>query len=93
MSFHTPLAIWPPEARFESNKPLSFSSDIWTLACTIWTIIAQRLLFKGFIAAENDMTCEHVDTLGTLPPEWCERWDARRDKFTEDGKPINRNPF
>ncbi|KAB8247395.1 kinase-like domain-containing protein [Aspergillus flavus] len=34
-------------------------------------------LFEGFLATEDDMTCEHVDTLG----------------FTEDGTPINRNPY
>lgn len=32
---HTPLLIRPPEARFELTKPLTFSSDIWTLSCTI----------------------------------------------------------
>ncbi|KAJ5405310.1 hypothetical protein N7465_006594 [Penicillium sp. CMV-2018d] len=80
----------PPEARFEPNKPLSFSSDIWTLACTIWSIIAQRPLFEGVLATEDDMTCEHVDTLGVLPPEWWKRWEARQNKFTKDGKPINR---
>jgi serine/threonine protein kinase len=90
---HTPLVIRPPEARFEPNNPLSFSSDIWTLAYTIWSIIAQRPLFEGFLATEDDITCEHVDTLGILPPEWWGRWEARRLKFTEDGKPINRNPF
>ncbi|KAJ5506482.1 hypothetical protein N7453_005439 [Penicillium expansum] len=89
----TPLVIRPPEARFEPNKPLSCSSDIWTLACTIWSIIAQRPLFEGFFATENDMTCEHVDTLGVLPPEWWSKWDARYDKFTEDGTPINREYF
>ncbi|KAK6826749.1 hypothetical protein RU639_004558 [Aspergillus parasiticus] len=90
---HTPLVIRPPEARFESNKPLSFQSDIWTLACTIWSIIAQRPLFEGFLATADDMTCEHVDTLGVLPPEWWKKWEARRQKFTEDGTPINRNPY
>ncbi|GFG26633.1 serine/threonine-protein kinase SRPK [Aspergillus udagawae] len=89
----TPLVIRPPEARFEPNKPLSFSSDIWSLACTIWTIIAQRPLFEGFLATEDDMTCEHVDTLGTLPPEWWKTWEARQHKFAEDGTPLNRNPF
>lgn len=39
------------------------------------------------------MTCEHVDTLGILPLEWWERWEARRLKFTEDGKPINHSHF
>ncbi|GFF50223.1 serine/threonine-protein kinase SRPK [Aspergillus udagawae] len=89
----TPLVIPPPEARFEPNKPLSFSSDIWSLACTIWTIIAQRPLFEGFLATEDDMTCEHVDTLGTLLPEWWKTWEARQHKFAEDGTPLNRNPF
>lgn len=90
---HTPLVVRPPEARFERKKPLSFASDIWTVACTVWAIIAQRPLFEGFLATEDDMTCEHVDTLGILPPEWWERWEARRHMFTEDGTPINRNPF
>lgn len=88
-----PLVIRPPEARFESDKPLSFSSDIWTLACTIWSIIAQRPLFEGLLATEDDVTCEQVDTLGVLPPEWWRKWEARRDKFSEDDKPLNRNPF
>jgi serine/threonine-protein kinase SRPK3 len=90
---HTPLVIRPPEARFEPTKSLSPSSDIWTLACSIWAIIAQRPLFEGFLATEDDMTCEHVDALGILPPEWCEKWKARRHQFTEDGMPMNRNPF
>ncbi|KAF7715889.1 Uncharacterized protein PECH_005775 [Penicillium ucsense] len=89
----TPLVIRPPEARFEPDEPLSFSSDIWTLACTIWSIIAQRPLFEGFLATEDDITCEQVDTLGVLPPEWWRKWEARRHKFSEDGKPMNRNPF
>jgi serine/threonine protein kinase len=90
---HTPLVSRPPEARFEPDKPLSFSSDIWSLACTIWSIIAQRPLFEGFIATEDYMTCEQVDTLGILPSEWWRRWEARHEKFTEDGKPINRKYF
>ncbi|RAH71180.1 kinase-like protein [Aspergillus aculeatinus CBS 121060] len=89
----TPLVIRPPECRFEPHKPLSYVSDIWTLACTIWSIIAQRPLFEGFLATEDDMTREHVDTLGILPLEWWRGWEARREKFTEDGRPINRNPF
>ncbi|KAE8366542.1 kinase-like domain-containing protein [Aspergillus caelatus] len=90
---HAPLAVRPPEARFEPNKPLSFPSDIWTLACTIWAIIAQRPLFEGFLTTEDDMACEYVDTLGALPPEWWKKWEARQHKFTEDGMPINRNPY
>ncbi|KAJ6145280.1 kinase-like protein [Penicillium chermesinum] len=78
---------------FPLSKERKYGSHIWTLACTIWSIIAQRPLFEGFLATEDDMTCEHVDTLGILPLEWWKRWEARRLKFTEDGKPMNRNPF
>ncbi|KAJ6093034.1 protein kinase domain protein [Penicillium sp. IBT 16267x] len=86
---HTPLLIRPPEARFEPTKPLTFSSDIWTLACTIWDIIAQRSLFEGFFTNEDDMTCQQIGALGRLPTEWWEKWEAR-DKFTE---PLNRSQY
>lgn len=74
-------------------RPLSFPSDIWSMACTIWTIIAQCPLFEGFLASEDDMTCEHVDALGILPPEWWMKWEGRRNKFSEDGTPINRASY
>ncbi|PYI11614.1 kinase-like protein [Aspergillus sclerotiicarbonarius CBS 121057] len=86
----TPLVIRPPEARFEPTRPLSFPSDIWSLACSIWDILGQRSLFEGFLATEDYMTREQVDTLGVLPPEWWERWSARHDKFDENGVPKNR---
>lgn len=66
---------------------------MWTLACIMWSIIAQRPLFEGFLATEDDMTTEHVDALGILPPEWWAIWEARADRFTKDGVPLNRNPF
>ncbi|KAJ5699839.1 hypothetical protein N7536_002852 [Penicillium majusculum] len=45
---HKTLSILqPPEARF-FDEPLSFASDIWTLACTIWEIFGQRPLFEAF---------------------------------------------
>ncbi|KAM4055121.1 kinase [Hirsutella rhossiliensis] len=74
---YTPLEIRPPEARFEPTTPLSFASDIWSLACTIWAIIGQRSLFDSLLATEDDITCEHVEALGCLPPEWLEKWGAR----------------
>ncbi|KAJ5139328.1 uncharacterized protein N7515_004176 [Penicillium bovifimosum] len=90
---HTPLVGRPSEARFEPHKPLSFPSDIWSLGCSLWDIIGQSSLFDGMFATEDSITCEHVDTLGMLPPEWWDKWEGRHDSFTEDGKPINRNPY
>lgn len=86
----TPLAIRPPEARLKPTIPLSFSSDIWTLACTIWGIIAQRPFFEGFLTNEDDMTCQQIAALGPLPTEWWKKWDRRNNHFTHDGVPNNR---
>ncbi|KPM45164.1 hypothetical protein AK830_g1413 [Neonectria ditissima] len=86
---HTPLSMRPPEARFEPAKPLSFSSDIWTLACAIWGILGQRSLFDGFLATPDDITSEQVDALGILPPEWWRNWEARGEWFTEAGRPTD----
>ncbi|KAJ5963344.1 uncharacterized protein N7479_003220 [Penicillium vulpinum] len=90
---HTPLVGRPPEARFEPHKPLSFLSDIWSLGCTLWNIIGQSSLFDGMFATEDSITCEQVDALGILPPEWWYKWEGRHSRFTEDGKPINRAPY
>jgi serine/threonine protein kinase len=92
---HTPLLIRPPAARFEPTRPLTFSSDIWTLAYIIWDIIAQKPLFEGFLTNEDVMTYQQIDALGRLPTEWWEQWEGRRGRFTERGEPINlsRSPY
>ncbi|KAL4780669.1 kinase domain-containing protein [Aspergillus varians] len=87
---HSPHIYRAPKTRFEPAKPISFPSDIWSLACTIWDIVGQSPLFEGFLADEDDITREQVDALGILPLEWWDKWDARRNKFSVDGKPMNR---
>ncbi|KND88535.1 hypothetical protein TOPH_06868 [Tolypocladium ophioglossoides CBS 100239] len=74
---YTPICLQPPETRFESTKPLSFSSDIWTLACSFWEILGQRSLFDGFLATEDDITRDQVEALGVLPAEWWGSWEER----------------
>ncbi|GAB1209820.1 hypothetical protein APSETT445_008605 [Aspergillus pseudonomiae] len=86
----TPLLVRPPEARFEPNKPLPFPPDIWTLACTIWDIIAQRSLFEGFLTNEDDMTRQQIELLGPLPAEWWRKWEVGRVDFAKHGEPIDR---
>lgn len=44
-------------------------------------------------ATEDSTTCEQVDALGMLPSEWWHKWEGRHRRFTEDGKPINRDPY
>jgi serine/threonine-protein kinase SRPK3 len=83
----TPWMIQPPEARFESSKPLSFPSDIWGLGFAVWTIFGQRPLHDSFLFSRDDALADQVDALGPLPPEWWKQWEARSKRFTDDGQP------
>ncbi|KAJ5188447.1 hypothetical protein N7491_004772 [Penicillium cf. griseofulvum] len=90
---HTPLINRPPEVRFEPHKSISFPSDVWSLGCAVWNIIAQSPLFDQYIISGDDLTCEQVEALGILPPEWWCQWEGRHGRFTEDGKPMNRKSY
>ena len=86
---NTPLKERPPEARFErKKKPFSFPSDIWSVACAVWSLLCQRPLFQPFFPIDDEITCEQVDALGILPPEWWQRWEARGEYFNNDGTPL-----
>lgn len=89
---NTPVEIRPPEAFFQPSRPLSFPADIWSMACTIWAIIAQKSLFYGFFSSQNYIIREQIDALGMIPPEWWHRWEAKGLWFTEAGKPIQEIP-
>ncbi|PLB45709.1 hypothetical protein P170DRAFT_512354 [Aspergillus steynii IBT 23096] len=84
-SSKTHSLLQPPEARF-SDEPLSFASDIWTLACTIWEIVGQRPLFHAFRPTADRVTAEQVEVIGILPPEWWGKWDRRLEWFNEEGE-------
>jgi hypothetical protein len=44
-------------------------------------------LFEDILATPDDITAEQVDTRGSLPPRWWEKWEARHKYFDENGKP------
>ncbi|KAL2829084.1 hypothetical protein BJY01DRAFT_255161 [Aspergillus pseudoustus] len=56
----------PPEAYFRPDKPISFASDIWTLACAIWSIFSSRPLFDATLATHDDISSQQADILGSL---------------------------
>lgn len=89
--FHsnTPLTVRPPEARFAPEKPLSFAADIWTLACSIWTILGQRPLVDIFSFTEDYVTREQVDALGRLPEDWSARRDTQSQYFDSQGNLLD----
>lgn len=85
---HALMRTQPPESRFEPTRPVSFSSDIWTLGCAVWDILGQKSLFCGDWATEDTITCEQVDALGVPPAKWWKSWEARLKWFSEDGTSI-----
>lgn len=82
-TLHTPILLLPPETLF--LEKLGPSSDIWTLACTLFEILGERGLFEAFIPNESDLIAEMVSTLGKLPTRWWNQWQKRPDYFLEDG--------
>ncbi|KAE8383523.1 kinase-like domain-containing protein [Aspergillus bertholletiae] len=75
---HTPLAMRPPEARFEPQAPLSYSADIWSLAIAIWEILGMKAILQ-------------IDVLGPLPPKWWDCWEERGQFFDAGGRRPRQN--
>ncbi|KAK2765450.1 hypothetical protein FQN54_008303 [Arachnomyces sp. PD_36] len=89
---HAPLPVSPPEVLFDPQGKLSFPSDIWTLACAIWSIFGMRSLFDGTLATHHDIASQQIDTLGlsSFPSEWWNTWQERHEYFDNDGQPKGR---
>ncbi|KAF4182996.1 hypothetical protein CNMCM7927_009373 [Aspergillus lentulus] len=64
---HTPLAVRPPEARFEPQAPLSYSADIWSLATTIWEILGMKAIFSSEFATADELVAQQIDVLELCP--------------------------
>ena len=58
--YHAPLPVLPPEAIFDPQKPISYASDIWTLACAIWSVFGMRSLFDGMLATRDDIASRYI---------------------------------
>lgn len=86
---YTPLVIRPPEAFFEPTTPLSFASDIWSLGCTIFELLAHRSLIDGIITPQDEITAQQVHLQGPLPSEWWDTWEKRSKWFDEAGTPLS----
>lgn len=87
LTAHTPLLRAPPESRFtESDEPLSFPGDIWTLACNIWDIFGSAPPFEAFPVTLDEVTIEHVEMLGKLPDRWWKKWEERNNWFDDDAR-------
>lgn len=86
---YTPLVLRPPEAFFEPATPLTFASDIWSLGCVIFELLAHRSLIDGFLAPQDEITAQQVELQGLMPPEWWGKWEKRPKWYDEGGKPLS----
>ncbi|WQF77336.1 Putative protein kinase [Colletotrichum destructivum] len=83
---YTPLVIRPPEGFFEPKTPLSLASDIWSLGCTVFELLAHRSLIDGILAPQDEIMAQQIHLQGPLPSEWWDSWEERneRDIWTWD---------
>ncbi|KAJ5697873.1 protein kinase-like protein [Penicillium malachiteum] len=86
----SPRYCLPPEAYFEPDKPLTFTTDTWTLACAIWNIVTGHQLFSSFFPDSDEITANHIEILGALPPEWLANWKAKDEYFDEYMQPKSK---
>lgn len=86
---HTPLVLRPPEAFFEPSTPLTYASDIWSLGCVIFELLAHRSLIDGFLAPQDEITAQQIELQGPMPPDWWAKWEKRSKWYDEAGKPLS----
>ena len=78
---HTPLAMRPPEARFEPQAPLSYPADIWSLAVAIWELLGMKAIFSSEYATADEVISQQIDVLGPIPSNWWDCWEKRSQFF------------
>ncbi|KAG5995002.1 hypothetical protein E4U52_000505 [Claviceps spartinae] len=89
------LALRPPEALIEPEKPLDFASDIWSLGLLIFRLLAVGPLIGGggAFALPGQVTADHFGLSGHMPTAWWRRWEERPEWYTEDGEPLEDEPW
>jgi serine/threonine protein kinase len=74
---HIPLYARAPEALFEPSEPMSFASDIWSLACAIWHVLGLSPLFSPGETRTDYRVAGFLETLEPekLPQSWQQIWE------------------
>lgn len=86
---HTLPHLVPPEVYFldlkqndeEEDNFLSFPSDIWTLACTLFEIMGSGSPFSTF---GGGILQDQVSVLGKFPEPWWSQWASRAEFYNDD---------
>lgn len=90
---HMAVARRPPEAMFEPDRPLSYPSDVWSLATAIWETVGMKFIFSES-EPEDEVIAEQIDVFGaeTFPPSWRTAFE-RQISLREHGvSPLPRRP-
>lgn len=88
----TPLVLQPPEMLQGTKALASFPAEIWSLACIVFGVMGQRLLFDIFCPDKDAVLGEHVDALGRLPEEWWASWRNRAKFFDDQAQSVKGDP-
>ncbi|POS73516.1 protein kinase [Diaporthe helianthi] len=90
---NAPLAKKAPEAVFELDAPLTFSSDIWSLGTAIWEILGMKFIFSE-AETQDEISAQQIDVLGatTFPESWREQWERQGDEDSHGARAIPRRP-
>ena len=86
LEIHTPMNLRSPESFFGEN--LGLPADMWVIACTIFEIFGKYPMFEGYLADQNSILSEMVDTFGKLPSRWWTKWEYRDRYFSDDMLPT-----
>ncbi|OTB17492.1 hypothetical protein K445DRAFT_57441 [Daldinia sp. EC12] len=86
-----PMECCPPELLFSPEESkVSYSSDIWALACSIWNLLGERPLFGHSWEDSRSTRIAQVDHLGPsgMPSSWWDNWKDRSSYYTEAHDPL-----
>ncbi|KAG6044146.1 hypothetical protein E4U39_003677 [Claviceps sp. Clav50 group G5] len=84
---HALAVLLPRDSQFQSEAPLTFPSDTWSLGCVIIELLGHRTLFDGYdMINENYITAQQIGLQWPMPPAWWSRWEARSKYVNEEDK-------
>ncbi|KAI1126084.1 protein kinase [Nemania abortiva] len=91
---YTPISKKAPEAFFQPDSPLSYSSDIWSLGNAIWEIVGMKPLFSDW-EGQDEIVAEQIDVIGYqhFPLDWRKQWERQSSGKEEFDQRLPRQPL
>ncbi|KAG6053943.1 hypothetical protein E4U17_004221 [Claviceps sp. LM77 group G4] len=84
---HALAVLLPRDSQFQSEAPLTFTLDTWSLGCVIFELLGHRTLFDGYcMTNENYITAQQIGLQWAMPPVWWSRWKAPSKYINEEDK-------